>query len=227
MGLCISRNNNAATDIVTSPPSSQAPAPASSRRQHRSHQTQPPEGMPARLGVSQPNASGIKRARALQPLPARAGSASARAAAAELARQATDPEHPKFMDLSAAMCWDAVKLCAVEVHAVDRNVDAQHGLVSHADALVVDRNAIASVPAGHVLGFFEGPRLVHAMLAVGGGRACGNKNDCVGIGHAVGWEELDLGALRWAGNGGITAPGLLSAERTLQVRARPLGGQSA
>ena len=223
MGLCVSRNNDAATDIFTSPPSSQAAPPARSWRHHGSHRIHPLDGMPARLRVSQVHASGIERSRLRRPPPVRAGSASARAAAAELARQATDPEHPKFMDLSAAMCWDAVKLCAVAVHAVDRNVDAQQGLVSHADALVVDRNAIASVPAGHVLGFFAGRRLVHAMLTVGDGRACGNKNDCVGIGHAVGWEELDLSALRWAGNGGITAPGLLSAERILQVRARSLG----
>jgi len=149
--------------------------------------------------------------------PGRAGDA------AQLARAATDPNHPQYMHLSADMCWDAVKRCGVEAGAVGRHVDAQHGLVSHTDTLVPDRAAIERLPAGTAVGFFEGERPVHVMLSVGDGHACGNKNNCIGRGNPVGWESLDLKALNWDGNGGITAPGLHSPQRTLQVRARPLG----
>lgn len=220
MGLCISKQSASAFPYPSSGPTV---SPATSQFHYGARHTQPPNAMPVRGAKPQANASGIERLRVRQPAPLRARSASARTKAAELAQQATDPEHPKYMDLSAAMCWDAVRLCAVAVRAVDRNVDAQQGLVSHADALVVDRDAVASLPAGFAVGFFEGQRLVHAMLTVGDGHACGNKNDCIGLGHAVGWEALDLRNLRWDGNGGITAPGLLTPERTLQVRARPLG----
>ncbi len=149
--------------------------------------------------------------------PGRAGDA------ARLARAATDPNHEQYLHLSADMCWDAVKRCGVEAGAVGRNVDAQHGLVSHTDALVPDRDAVERLPAGVAVGFFEGERPVHVMLSVGDGHACGNKNNCVGRGNEVGWESVDLRTLRWNGNGGITAPGLHSPERTLQVRSRPLG----
>jgi len=152
--------------------------------------------------------------------PGRAGEA------AQLARAATDPNHPQYLHLSSDMCWDAVKRCGVEAGAVGRNVDAQHGLVSHADSLVPDRAAVERLPAGMAIGFFEGERPVHVMLSVGDGHACGNKNDCIGGklgGKPYGWESLDLKELTWDGNGGITAPGLHSPHRTLQVRARQLG----
>lgn len=218
MGLCISKQQSSAVAAGLSSSSSSASQPES---HHGVRHNQRPDGLPAPRRANQVDASGIGRVR--QPLPVRAGTAAARTAAAELARQATNPEHSQYMDLSGAMCWDAVKLCAVAAGAVGRKVDAQHGLVSHADALVVDREAIAALPAGLAVGFFDGERLVHAMVTVGDGHACGNKNDCVGLGHPVGWEALDLSNLRWDGNGGITAPGLLTPERTLQVRVRPLG----
>lgn len=143
--------------------------------------------------------------------------------AAALARAATDPGHPQYELLSADMCWDAVKQCGVKAGAVRRDVDAQRGLVSGADALVPDSDAVERLPAGTAVGFFEGERAVHVMLSVGDGHACGNKNNCVGIGKAVGWESLDLKALDWDRNGGINAPGMLTPQRTLQVRARLLG----
>ena len=66
--------------------------------------------------------------------------------------------------------------------------------------------------------------MVHAMLCVGKGKADGNKNDCVAVGHSVGWEILDLSnGLRWQGNTGmITAPGLTESTRELMVRHCPI-----
>ena len=149
--------------------------------------------------------------------------ATARAAAAQIARDAANPNHPQYLDLSAAMCWDAVKHCAVVAHLLDATVDAQHGLVSSADAQVHGREAIAALPEGHAIGFFDDQRLVHVMLGVGNGRAAGNKNDCVGIGAPIGWETLNLNHLAWNADGCVTAPGLHQATRSLVVRSRLLG----
>ncbi|MFS2105611.1 hypothetical protein [Ralstonia sp. Ralssp135] len=149
--------------------------------------------------------------------------AAARAAAAQIARDAANPNHPHYLDLSAAMCWDAVKHCAVVAHLLDATVDAQHGLVSSADAQVHGREAIAALPEGHAIGFFDDQRLVHVMLGVGNGRAAGNKNDCVGIGAPIGWEALNLNHLAWNADGCVTAPGLHQATRSLVVRSRLLG----
>lgn len=226
MGVCISKLSNTAVDVSPATSSSSDVLPPRLQSPHRARRS-PPDGFPAGRAPRQAPVGGVGPARVLQPVPVPARGASVGAAAAALARQATDPAHPKYLDLSAAMCWDAVKLCAVAVLAVKRNVDAQQGLVSHADALVVDRDAVQSLPAGLVVGFFDEQRLVHAMLTVGKGYACGTKNDCIGLGHAVGWEALDLRGLRWDGHGGITAPGMLTPERTLHVRARPLETASA
>lgn len=123
------------------------------------------------------------------------------------------------------MCWDAVKLCGVEAGAVGRNVDAQSGLVSPTDDRIANSAAMARLPAGHAVGFFDDGRLAHVMLSVGDGHACGNKNSCIGVGEMVGWESHDLKALQWNAAGGITAPGLGRGglTRTLEVRSRPLG----
>lgn len=150
-----------------------------------------------------------------------------RHAAAQTAREATDPEHPLYLELSAAMCWDAVKHCAVRAGALTPSVDAQHGLVSVADGEIRGRDAMEALPAAHAVGFFDGNRLVHLMISLGHGHAAGNKNDCIGMGHSAGWEALDLKRLKWNMDGGITAPGLLRPERTLVVRSRLLGSAAA
>lgn len=148
--------------------------------------------------------------------PGRAG------AAATLAQAAVNPDHPQYRHLSADMCWDAVKRCGVEAGAVGRDVDAQHGLISRTDNLVRNSADVERLQAGEAVGFFEGERLVHVMLTVGGGHACGNKNDCIGKGNPVGWESHDLRTLRWDGNDRIDAPGM-HGPRKLEVRSRPLG----
>lgn len=148
---------------------------------------------------------------------------AARHAAALLAREAAGPDHTLFLDLSAAMCWDAVKLCAVTAGLLKPQADAQHHLISDSDPRVAGAEALSAVPEGHALGFFDGARLVHLMMSTGAGHAAGNKNDCIGLGHPAGWEVLDLNRLRWDGDGNVTAPGLLQPERTLVLRSRPLG----
>lgn len=152
---------------------------------------------------------------------------SARNAAAQTAREAACPEHPLYLELSAAMCWDAVKHCAITTGLLKPDINAQHELVSQADGLIHGREAMAVLPEGHAVGFFDGDRLVHVMMSIGAGHAAGNKNDCIGMGHPAGWETLDLNRLKWNQDGSITAPGLLRAERTLMLRSRLLGGATA
>lgn len=105
------------------------------------------------------------------------------------------------------------------------------GLASRVDGA----GAMTRLPEGHFLGFFamgfdqrhalgngvtpgvhfpvpfnkqETWLMIHAMISVGAGRGCGNKNDCVGVGASVGWENLDLAnGLRWRIDGDINAPG--------------------
>lgn len=152
---------------------------------------------------------------------------SMRHAAAQTAREATDPEHPLYLELSAAMCWDAVKHCAASAGALNPDIDAQHGLVSVTDGEIRGQEAMATLPGAHAVGFFDGNRLVHVMMSLGEGHAAGNKNDCIGIGHPVGWEALDLKRLMWNQDGSIMAPGLLRPERTLVLRSRLLGEAAA
>ena len=115
--------------------------------------------------------------------------------------------------LSSMMCWDAVAHCARLASIVDEGTykgilskqsSNTHVLVTPKDKAVGSAGDIGSVPEGHALGFFtkaKGPWImIHAMVSVGGGKAAGNKNACLGIGNPVGWEVIDLKSLAW-GNG--------------------------
>jgi hypothetical protein len=114
------------------------------------------------------------------------------------------------------MCWAAVVHCARLADIVDA---AQYQsllmraktIVSPVQPHVVGAGGMWALGEGHFLGFFEkkaiGWNIIHAMISVGTGHACGNKNDCVGVGLAVGWENLDLRRdLLWREDGDINAP---------------------
>ncbi|MSU57902.1 MAG: hypothetical protein EXS35_06920 [Pedosphaera sp.] len=145
----------------------------------------------------------------------------------------------EYLMLSSLMCWDAVMHVALLAGVID---DAKYKsskgrpdtLANSADIQVTDAGAMANLPAGHALVFYETkngiPVPIHAMISIGGGRAAGNKNDCVGVGKSVGWEVLDLSAgLSWSG-GGVQAP--LGANpttgqmvhRAVKVHHRPITG---
>jgi hypothetical protein len=139
--------------------------------------------------------------------------------AAQIARDAATSKNQDYLTLSALMCWDAVVECHTKAGAPRPNGiqfnNYQH-VISLSDTPVTNADEMRKVPQGAFIGFFEGDRLIHAMIATGAGLAAGNKNACLGIGSPVGWEILDLGNLAvWSGGGATT--------RNLQVRYRPLG----
>jgi hypothetical protein len=145
--------------------------------------------------------------------------------AASVAKGAAQQNSAEFKVLSSKMCWDAVKHIAVLAGVID---DAKAKNLPHtnmirlSDKVVAHPDAMGTVPPGHVLGFFEGDRLIHAMVSVGEGKAAGNKNDCIGAGGPVGWEVLDLkGGLKW-GKEGINAPKGAGVSRAVAVRHRPI-----
>lgn len=106
------------------------------------------------------------------------------------------------------MCWDAVAYCQVQAGRPDPGditVDNHDGVISAVDPVVADQGEMQHVPQGSFVGFFEGDRLIHAMICVGAGMAAGNKNACIGVGSPIGWEILDLGPFfAGAGRPGIT-----------------------
>ncbi|MDR7008912.1 hypothetical protein [Paraburkholderia strydomiana] len=121
--------------------------------------------------------------------------------------------------LSSQMCWDAVSSFGQLTGLVTRPINPQHDLVSLHDSRISSAHEMASIPAGHSIGFYDGDRLVHVMVRTGAGRASGNKNDCVGVGNPIGWENLDLAnGLNWQ-RGGVQAP---PNHRLLTVVHRPL-----
>ena len=125
--------------------------------------------------------------------------------AAEIAREAARGQGTYFTALSGQMCWDAVAACQ------GRNPGRG---VAETDPVVSAAEDIYTVPEGASVGFFDNGTLVHEMISVGNGEACGNKNECIGIGHAIGWEMLDLAGATW--NNGRFGP------RNLIVRYRAM-----
>lgn len=129
--------------------------------------------------------------------------------AAQIARDAaTGGMTPTYRLLSSKMCWDAVVHCQVRAGRVDPGsitVDNHGGVISSDDHVVADHGAMQHVPQGSFIGFFDGDRLIHAMICVGAGMAAGNKNACIGVGGPIGWEILDLSSFfAGAGRPGIT-----------------------
>jgi hypothetical protein len=124
-------------------------------------------------------------------------------AAAGIAREAARGQGTYFTVLSGQMCWDAVALC--QGRDAGRGVDIN-------DNPVMGDSDVRNIPEGASIGFFDNGTLIHEMISVGGGEACGNKNACTGYGSPVGWELLDL---RSGWNSGSTF-----GPRRLQVRYR-------
>lgn len=140
--------------------------------------------------------------------------------AAQIARDAATSQSGYYYDLSGKMCWDAVVFCMVQAGAPDPGSITSHGfnhVVSTGDPAVNSSADMRHVPQGAFIGFFDGERLIHAMIATGHGLAAGNKNACIGIGGPVGWEILDVaGRLHWTG-AGVSAEG-----RALTVHYRAM-----
>lgn len=137
----------------------------------------------------------------------------------------------EYFNLTALMCWDAVKYCALKAGIIDQNkynrLQGKYDLVSPTDQVIVGANAMYRLERGNVIGFYwqdnNDTKLVHAMISLGKGLAAGNKNDCVGVGQPVSWEKLDLSnKLNWADDGTIIAPGCGPNGRTLTARKRPI-----
>jgi hypothetical protein len=139
--------------------------------------------------------------------------------AAQIARDAATGKGTDFGVLSGMMCWDGVVECQVKAGApkpaaIQTN-NYEH-VISLKDPAVTGVDEMRRVPQGAFIGFFDGNKLIHAMISAGAGFAAGNKNACLGIGNPVGWEILDLGNLVvWQAGGGATT-------RNVQVRYREL-----
>jgi len=106
-------------------------------------------------------------------------------AAAKIAREAARGQGTYFTALSTEMCWDAVALC--------QGRDRGRG-VEITDNPVLGDSDVRNIPEGGSIGFFDNGTLVHEMISVGGGEACGTKNATIGYGSPIGWELLDLRA---------------------------------
>ncbi len=127
----------------------------------------------------------------------------------------------EYNRLSGQMCWDAVKYCAFRANIITEDehdvLNARWDLVTPHDTRIHNRDELKNVPPGYALGFFEIKHFAasnasnvrrdpfHVMLNIGDNKAAGNKNDCVGFGEQVGWEELDLSQLKWY-QGAVVAP---------------------
>lgn len=125
--------------------------------------------------------------------------------AAAIAREAARGQGTYYTALSSEMCWDAVALC--QGRAAGRGVDIN-------DKPVLGDSDARNIPEGASIGFFDRGTLVHEMISIGDGEACGNKNACIGYGSPIGWETLNL---RNGWNSGSTF-----GPRRLEVRYRAI-----
>jgi len=114
--------------------------------------------------------------------------------------------------LSNLQCWDAMLLCAwmakgIHSSAIEEARDAKAlGILENQDfgrvfgpgaKRVNSAWELVLVPKGAMVGFVHNKtrNLRHAMIHVGRGWGCGNKNDCIlRSGHTIGWEKLDMQA---------------------------------
>lgn len=151
------------------------------------------------------------------------------AAASAYALKCLDIGHQRYRKVSALMCWDAVYRVAMKGGCITAEQFERLKTTTPRDVLcrgyrIMNPGEMGRLPAGWVIYFNEGPTPVHAMISTGMGWACGNKNDCVGVGKSVGWEAHDLaGTLEWTPHKGtdILAPGAMNAKRPLLVSAFP------
>jgi hypothetical protein len=154
--------------------------------------------------------------------------ASAQALKTHAENAAFNTQGAEFAELSGLMCWSAVIRCALNAGAITplkaqllERLDWKEDFskfIAPSDTRVRNADDMRKVPAGAFIAFIrvdppdpffkffnihKGKRhIVHAMLSLGNGLAAGNKNSCVGIGHHVGWERLNLADdLNWRTNG--------------------------
>ncbi|MEJ2769402.1 hypothetical protein [Mycetohabitans sp. B46] len=115
-----------------------------------------------------------------------------------------DPLHKKENEdliSKGNICWDAVKDCAFKAGAISKDqyklINGKTDLVTPIDKRIHNANELESVPPGHILEFFGRGETepFHVMLTTGDNKAASNKNQCLEIGNAAGWEELDLSQL--------------------------------
>jgi hypothetical protein len=138
------------------------------------------------------------------------------------------PNSAETNQLASKMCWDSVLHLLVLAEVIEdddyKRID-RDSIVNPNDPAIANAQAMRNLPAGRLLGFFDGTRMIHTMVSLGGGEAAGNKNDCIGAGAPVGWQVLNLARdLAWNG-AGIDAPrGVLKRsagnEKTIPVTVR-------
>jgi len=126
----------------------------------------------------------------------------------------------EYMKLSSQMCWTATFHVALLAGCIDQakyNTLKSNARIESALAggqRIRNATEMRGVPGGYLIYFVHGVKPIHAMISTDNGMAAGNKNNCVGVGKAVGWEQLNLASnLDWGGAADIRVPGLVSAEK--------------
>jgi hypothetical protein len=162
---------------------------------------------------------------------------------AQKARDAASAKDEFYDKLCADMCWTAVLRSAMEGGALEakkfesikakfagEKLETFKDFISQKDPVVFDKASMQKIPQGCFLGFIEEKdgkaKIIHAMVSVGAGMACGTKNGCVGIGAPMGWELLDLAKnLNWLPDQqALNAyPKGTKAERVVKLHYRAIG----
>lgn len=127
---------------------------------------------------------------------------------ASVARGVASPDSREYEQLATVMCWTGVahvlELAQIDVSKLVIRKETGKGMkVKVKHLLLVDSTngtqltSSSNVPEGSVMGFFSRGEMIHAMISLGGLKAAGTKNNCIGLGNPYGWEILDLSELDW------------------------------
>lgn len=149
------------------------------------------------------------------------------------AKEIASQNSKEYLNVSALMCWDAVAYCAKLAGVISegrwKQLKGAPAEIYATNFSRVSGPSLAALSPGSMLGFFEEAggqkKLIHAMIYLGNNEAAGNKNNCIGLGNAVGWEVLNLTRLDWTPEGNITAPntgGSGGSKRLISLHTRPI-----
>jgi len=134
-------------------------------------------------------------------------------------RAAGDPSSSDYLYLRGLTCWISVveaarmagSISQAQATAIKTEITQEHWspFVPLDSRIAFTRKQFTEIPLGGFLAFLkpaypgqtnaeEGVILSHAMVYLGGGRAAGSNNFC--IGGRPDWSVMDLATLPWASN---------------------------
>jgi len=169
-----------------------------------------------------------------------------RASAIAMAVNPNSKFSKKILHGKWGMCWDAVRIvqrrARVEAGGkiptwmrtmsgtcsmTDPNVGYKH-VISLQDLGIENASDLANVPPGSFIGFFQGSRLIHAMIALDNGVA-GTKNNCVfgssldGTKVSGGWQT-NLSLAAWLQK--YPEGKMLNRRDPVKIRYRPMSANT-